>query len=136
MPDSRVATGLDFNHAMLYVRHLDAALGFFVDGLGFRVVENLAGYARLRAPRGTGTLALHHAAPGQDVSSRGVRLYFEVPRIEEFCAELERKGIRFESPLARKPWGWTHAYLTDPDGHELSLYWAGAARFKKTPSAK
>jgi len=30
------------------------------------------------------------------------------------------------------PWGWRHAYLDDPDGHELSLYWAGANRMKKT----
>ena len=22
------------------------------------------------------------------------------------------------------PWGWRHAYLNDPDGHEISLYWA------------
>jgi hypothetical protein len=29
------------------------------------------------------------------------------------------------------PWGWKHAYLDDPDGHEVSLYWAGAKRLKK-----
>jgi hypothetical protein len=22
------------------------------------------------------------------------------------------------------PWGWKHAYLDDPDGHEVSLDWA------------
>jgi hypothetical protein len=30
------------------------------------------------------------------------------------------------------PWGWTHAYLTDPEGHEISLYSAGEARFHPT----
>ena len=30
------------------------------------------------------------------------------------------------------PWGWRHAYLNDPDGHEISLYWAGGNRMKKT----
>jgi len=25
-----------------------------------------------------------------------------------------------------------HAYLNDPDGHEISLYWAGENRMKKT----
>ena len=30
------------------------------------------------------------------------------------------------------PWGWRHAYLNDPDGHEISLYWAGENRMKKT----
>jgi hypothetical protein len=34
------------------------------------------------------------------------------------------------------PWGWKHAYLDDPDGHEVSLYWAGAKRFKKTAPMK
>jgi hypothetical protein len=28
--------------------------------------------------------------------------------------------------------GWKHAYLDDPDGHEVSLYWAGAKRLKKS----
>ena len=30
------------------------------------------------------------------------------------------------------PWGWKHAYLDDPDGHEISLYWAAGNRMKKT----
>jgi hypothetical protein len=30
------------------------------------------------------------------------------------------------------PWGWEHAYLNDPDGHEVSLYWAGDKRFRKS----
>ena len=37
------------------------------------------------------------------------------------------------------PWGWRHAYLNDPDGHEISLCWAGENRMKKTvmrPSKK
>ena len=29
------------------------------------------------------------------------------------------------------PWGWRHAYLNDPDGQEISLYWAGENRMKK-----
>jgi len=29
-------------------------------------------------------------------------------------------------------WGWRHAYLNDPDGHEVSLYWAGEMRWKKS----
>jgi hypothetical protein len=33
------------------------------------------------------------------------------------------------------PWGWRHAYLDDPDGHEVSLYWAGRKRFQKTNEA-
>ena len=35
-------------------------------------------YARLRAPRGDGTLALHLAGPGTSLASDGVRLPFEI----------------------------------------------------------
>jgi hypothetical protein len=34
------------------------------------------------------------------------------------------------------PWGWTHAYLNDPDGHEVSLYWAGVKRLRKSATVK
>jgi hypothetical protein len=30
------------------------------------------------------------------------------------------------------PWDWRHAYVNDPDGHEISLYWAGEHRMKKS----
>ena len=39
-------------------------------------------------------------------------------------------------PPKLMPWGWKHAYLNDPDGHEISLYWAGRKRFQKTPPPK
>src|SRR5262245_49136604 len=127
----RRGDGLDFNHAMLYVRRLDRAVGFFSDGLGFTIIEELDGYARLRAPRGNGTIALHRDDPERNPAA-GVRLYFEVPDVAAYCATLRRKGIHIDDPPARRSWGWTHAYLTDPDGHELSIYAAGAARFRKT----
>jgi hypothetical protein len=34
------------------------------------------------------------------------------------------------------PWGWKHAYLDDPDGHELSLYWAGKKRLQKPAATR
>jgi hypothetical protein len=34
--------------------------------------------------------------------------------------------------LRMMPWGWRLAYLNDPDGHEISIYWAGENRMKKT----
>ena len=122
--------GPAFNHAMLYVSRIDRALRFYVDVLGFRVVDELDGYARLRAARGTSTIALHLSESRRPPRST-IRLYFEVSDIERYCAELEAMGIRFTAPLERKSWGWKHAYLTDPDGHELSIYSAGAARLRR-----
>ena len=132
------ASGVAFNHAMIYVREMDPALHFYSKLLGLRVVDTFEWqgrivYARLRAPRGEGTIALHMAEPGQPFpSSDGVRLYFEIRNLEKFCKKLEAAGVVFTKPPKMMPWGWTHAYLNDPAGHEVSLYWAGGGRFRKT----
>ena len=129
---------LTFNHAMLYSADVPRAVKFYADGLGFRIIEEFVHegrtiYARLRAPAGGGTIAVHQMEPGQPMpQGRSMRLYFEVKDLETFCKELEAKGIPFDHPPSVEAWGWKHAYLRDPDGHNLSLYWAGAKRFQKS----
>lgn len=128
---------LDFNHAMVYARDVERTTRFYRELLGFKLVdefryEGKPVYARLRAPGGEGTIALHLAGPGANVASEGVRLYFEIRELDEFCAKLKSKGVYFSQMPKMMPWGWKHAYLDDPDNHEISLYWAGANRMKKT----
>lgn len=130
---TRAGAGPTFNHAMVYVREVGRALEFYEGALGFRVIEKFPGYARLRSPMGDTTLALHQL--GGDVTSAespGIRLYFEVKQLGRFCERLARGGITFTQMPKRMPWGWDHAYLNDLDGHEVSLYWAGKKRLRKT----
>jgi catechol 2,3-dioxygenase-like lactoylglutathione lyase family enzyme len=125
-------SGLAFNHAIVYVTDLPRALEFYVGRLGLAVLDRYENaYARLRTS-GDGTLALHVVEPGQQAVSDGIRLYFEVKQLEKFCAKLQNAGVVFSKPPKMMPWGWQHAYLDDPDGHEISLYWAGQKRFQKT----
>ena len=128
---------LSFNHAMLYAKDVQRALGFYRDLLGFKLVdefryEGKPVYARLRAPGGDGTIALHLAGPGTSLASDGVRLYFEIRQLDDFCRKLQAKGFYITQMPRMMPWGWRHAYLNDPDGHEISLYWAGENRMRKT----
>jgi len=128
---------LTFNHAMIYVKDVSRALGFYRDMLGFKLIEdfkfeNQPVYARLRAPGGDGTIALHMAGPGAPMASDGVRLYFEVGDVDDFCHKLQKKGFYITQMPRMMPWGWRHAYMNDPDGHEISLYWAGEKRMQKT----
>lgn len=128
---------LTFNHAMVYVKDVERGLSFYRDLLGFKLIEDFryekkAVYARLRAPGGDGTIALHQAAPETSVLSDAVRLYFEVRELDDFCRKLQQKGFYITQLPRMMPWGWRHAYLNDPDGHEISLYWAGENRMKKT----
>lgn len=128
---------LTFNHAMVYSADVRRALGFYRDLLGFKLVDefrhqDIPVYARLRAPGGDGTIALHLAGPGTPLASEGVRLYFEIREVDAFCRKLQAKGFYITQMPRMMPWGWRHAYLNDPDGHEISIYWAGENRMKKT----
>jgi catechol 2,3-dioxygenase-like lactoylglutathione lyase family enzyme len=128
---------LTFNHAMIYVKDVDRALGFYRDLLGFKLIEDfrydgVPVYARLRAPGGDGTIALHQAGPSASLVSEGVRLYFEVANLDDFCRKLIQKSFYITKMPRMMEWGWRHAYLNDPDGHEISLYWAGEKRWKKS----
>lgn len=125
---------LEFNHAMIYVRDVPRAVEFYAGKLGFRVIEQFGeGYARLRSPAGDTTIALHQL--GEDVHSAdapGIRLYFETKQLEGICNKLAAAGVAIKKMPQQMPWGWRHAYLDDPDGHEISLYWAGAKRLCKS----
>ena len=128
---------LTFNHAMIYCKDVDRGMRFYRDLMGFKLIEDFRYegtpvYARLRAPGGDGTIALHMAGPGASLASDGVRLYFEVRELDDFCRKLMQKGFYITQMPRMMPWGWRHAYLNDPDGHEISLYWAGENRMKKS----
>ena len=131
------ADKLSFNHAMIYAKDVERAMTFYRDMLGFKLIEDFRYegkpvYARMHAPGGDGTIALHQAGPDSPVSSDGVRLYFEIRELDDFCRKLQQKGFYITKMPQMMPWGWRHAYLNDPDGHEISLYWAGPNRMKKT----
>ncbi len=108
---------------MIYVADVERALAFYHGHLGFRVISKMEGYARLKSPKGSTTIALHQYAAGAKRAGRraeGLRLYFEVDGLDALCARMKRKGVRFSRMPEDMPWGWRHAYLKDPDGHEIS----------------
>ena len=80
---------LTFNHAMIYVKDVERGMRFYHDMMGFKLIEDFRYegtpvYARLRAPGGDGTIALHLAGPGAPIASEGVGLYFEVRDLDGF----------------------------------------------------
>jgi len=132
---------LNFNHAMIYTADVARSLQFYSTLLGFKIVETFEWqgrpvYARLRSPAGDGTIALHAPGPGETVPpGDGMRLYFETRDVEKLCKMLQAAGVKIKKPPKKMTWGWIHAYIDDPDGHEISLYWAGAKRFRKSKMA-
>jgi lactoylglutathione lyase len=133
---------VSFNHAMIYVRDVARALHFYQDLLGLKTIDvfqydSRPVYARLQSPVGTTTIALHHVEPGQELPPfDSIRLYFEVKQLDALCKSLQAEGVEITQLPKPMPWGWTHAYLNDPDGHEVSLYWAGAKRLRGSGPAQ
>jgi len=129
---------MTFNHAMIYATDVAKSLEFYRGTLGLRVLQIFEHggrpvYARLRATQGSGTIALHQAGGDwQPSPPGGIRLYFECKDLARTCQRLAKSGVAFKQMPKKMPWGWNHAYLHDPDGYEISLYWAGASRLKKS----
>ncbi len=131
-----------FNHAMIYVRDVARAQHFYQDLLGLKTIDvfqfgSQAVYARLQSAIGTTTIALHQVERGHDLPPfDSIRLYFEVKQLDALCKSLQAAGVEITQLPKPMPWGWTHAYLNDPDGHEVSLYWAGVKRLRRSGTVK
>ena len=87
---------------MIYAKDVQRALDFYREWLGFRLIEDFRYegkpvYARLRAPGGDGTIAVHQAGPGASVASDGVRLYFEVRDLDDFCRRAATARLLFHA---------------------------------------
>jgi predicted enzyme related to lactoylglutathione lyase len=128
---------IQFNHVIIYSTDVSRSLDFYQGVLGFKIVETYDSgtYARLKSPKGNTTIALHKLQ-GSKRSQKGetqrVVLYFETKNLDAVCKRIVESGVKFFQMPKIMPWGWKHAYLRDPDGLEISLYWAGKKRFEKT----
>jgi catechol 2,3-dioxygenase-like lactoylglutathione lyase family enzyme len=94
--------------------------------------------ARLQSPVGVVT-ARPQVEHGQDLPPfDSIRFYFEVKELDALCKILQAEGVEIAQLPKPMPWGRTHAYLSDPDGHEVSLCWAGVKRLRGSgpPSAE
>lgn len=91
-----------------------------------QIVESLPRYARFVCPDGNATFSVHHV---DNVTSGEMPVvHFECDDLDHTIAELKRKGIEFESDAVDQSWLWREAYLRDPDGNLICLYFAGDNR--------
>ena len=68
-------------------------------------------------PRGSN--AKVHLCEGKlEPGNTGISLYCK--NVERTAAKLEKKGVKFATPVTKKEWG-TFAMIADPDGSEIWL---------------
>lgn len=97
----------------------------FYRRLGLRqIVDAPPKYVRFECPGGS-TLSLHHA---ERVTASGVVVYFECEDLDARVAALKERGVVFDSDPVDQSWLWREAYLRDPDGNVICLFWAGENR--------
>lgn len=91
-----------------------------------QIVDSPPKYARFVCPDGDATFSVHHV----DELSTGARpvVYFECENLDVVVEELKARGIEFDSAPEDQPWLWREAYLRDPDGNLICLYFAGENR--------
>jgi catechol 2,3-dioxygenase-like lactoylglutathione lyase family enzyme len=97
----------------------------FYEALGLKLIVRADHYARFEVGDGADTFSLHVSdAP----VSNGPSIYFECDDLDARVAVLQAKGIVFDSGPTDQSWLWREAWLTDPAGVKLCLYYAGQNR--------
>jgi catechol 2,3-dioxygenase-like lactoylglutathione lyase family enzyme len=91
-----------------------------------QIVDSLPDYARFVCPDGDATFSIHRVE--QVAGGESPVVYFECDDLDQTVAELAQRGIAFDSEPVDQSWLWREAYLRDPDGNLICLYFAGENR--------
>ncbi len=89
-----------------------------------QIVDAPPRYARFETPSGE-TFSIHAVDRIESASSN---IYFECDDLDERVAALAARGIVFNMLPTDQDWGWREAWLRDPAGNPLCLYFAGTNR--------
>lgn len=119
------------NHAVLFVRDVDASVAFYRDVLGFRVLSGQPGAAFLQAAGSVndhdlGLFEIGSQAASSPAGRTAVGLYhlaWEVDTLAEL-ATLRQRLVQAGALAGESDHGSTKSlYARDPDGLELELAW-------------
>lgn len=112
---------------------LPAALAFYVDTLGFRLVRGGPDEDNTSIERGDAHLMLEKAASyyspefNQAIRARlsgksPNSLYIEAEDLRDLYAAAQQAGVQIADPIAVRPWGQTEFTVEDPAGNWLTFW--------------
>jgi catechol 2,3-dioxygenase-like lactoylglutathione lyase family enzyme len=90
------------------------------------IVDSRPRYVRFECPNGNSTISIHETH--DNLASSQIVLYFECENLDEEVARLKKIGLVFESEPISQAWLWREAYLFDPNGNRICLFFAGDNR--------
>ncbi len=98
----------------------------FYRTLGLKLIVESPHYARFLCPDGNATFSVHLVE--ELPKGVGISVYFECENLDEKVEQLVQKGLVFDQLPKDQTWLWREAYLKDPDGNQLILFFAGENR--------
>lgn len=116
---------MNLNQVTVAVADVARSIRFY-QRLGLQlIVQDLPDYARFCCPSGQAGFSLSRVA---QVPPSQTLIYFECAELDQTVARLQAEGVEFSLLPTDQPWLWREAYLQDPDGNPLCLYYAGENR--------
>jgi catechol 2,3-dioxygenase-like lactoylglutathione lyase family enzyme len=117
---------VNLNQITLYTDKPAESIEFYKK-LGLRlIVDSAPRYARFECPDGGATFSIHETADAS--ANPNIVIYFECGALDAKVAELKNLGLEFEEEPTDQPWLWREAYLKDPNGNKICLFYAGENR--------
>lgn len=114
---------MNLNQVTLDVVDIPRARDFY-QRLGLELIVSADHYARFLCPGGA-TFSVHRV---EATAPRGAAVYFECDDLDARVARLKAEGVVFDSDPADRRWLWREAWLRDPDGNRLCLFFGGENR--------
>ena len=112
------------NQVTLFVTDIPRSKAFYQQ-LGLELIVDSPEYARFVCPDSDATFSIYIA---DRVTTGSATVYFECDDLDTTVADLQAKGLEFSMLPTDQPWLWREAYIHDPDGHKICLYYAGENR--------
>ncbi|MDH6595673.1 VOC family protein [Bacillus aerius] len=120
---------MKMKYTILYVNDVEASIQFYHHILGFPIKLRVESYVEFDT--GEVTLSINSRqdvketlglpVPEAVSSSQTFEIGFVVDDVNETIASLKEKGVPVIKEPAKKPWGQTVSYVSDPDGHFIEI---------------
>jgi predicted enzyme related to lactoylglutathione lyase len=112
-----MSTNLKLSHVIEYVADMGAAVKFYRDVVGLRLLSESPGWTEFAT--GETSLALHPASAMKPAGK--IELGFTVDKLPAFHQEMKTKGVKFSMEPAKQEWGRMLAQFVDSEGTDATV---------------
>jgi len=116
---------MNMNQVTLPALNIAESVSFYLK-LGLKQIVDSEQYARFECPDGDATFSIYLTEASE--IGGGTYVYFEQQELDAYCEQLKDDGLEFSQLPKDESWQWREAWLNDPTGNAICLFWGGANR--------